>query len=881
MRRSLWRGLRTLLRPRAAAQDLEDELQHFVDQTTQALISQGMSPEEAVRTARLEVGNLTVVQEQVRESGWESGFADWLTDLRHAARRLRHSPGFSGVNILTIALGVGAAAAIWSVVRPILFDPLPYPDAHRILAVWDRGTEGARMEVTFGTYRELTQRSRGFEAMAVTRMWQPTLTGPAEPERLVGQRVSHEYFRVLGIPPAIGRDFQSADDVVAGPAVVILGHSLWRRRFQADPEITGRLVMLDDSPYTVIGIMPEDFENVVVPGAEVWTPLQYDASLPPNGREWGHHLRMIARARPGTDPSGAETELGRIARSPLAEMPRVPWAALENGFLVTRLQDDITRGVRPALLAILGAVLLVLVIAGINVSAMFLARGARRQGELALRVALGAGRLRLVRQILAESVLLALAGGGLGVLLARTGVVALVSLAPAGLPRVEAVRLDGGVFILALAVVVLLGLVVGLIPAFQAARVDPVWGWHSGNRTISNRHHTIRRGLVVAEVALAMILLVGSGLLLRSLQRIFAISPGFESRGVLAMQVHASGHRYDDATALHQFFQQALHAVRQVPGVEAAGFTSQLPLSGDLDRYGVQFESAPTPPGDEGDGVFRYGVTPGYIEALGIPLISGRLLDEGDRPGAPVAVLISQSFARRRFPDRDPVGQRLHVGRTDQPWYTIVGVVGDVRQTALGVEETDAVYLPAQQWYAPDRVQSLVVRARGNAAALTPAVRNAIWSVDKDQAITRVVTMNDLLTQSEAERRFALVLLQSFALVALALAAIGIYGVVSGGVTERVREIGVRSALGASRTGILSLVVRQGMTLAGLGIGLGLAAALGASRGLEALLFGVSRLDPLTYLSVAFLSALVALAATAIPARRASRVDPVIALRAE
>jgi putative ABC transport system permease protein len=486
-----------------------------------------------------------------------------------------------------------------------------------------------------------------------------------------------------------------------------------------------------------------------------------------------------------------------------------------------------------------------------------------------------------VRQVLAESVLLALAGGGLGVLLAHAGVVALVSLAPAGLPRLEAVRLDGGVFILALAVVVLLGLAVGLIPAFHAARVDPVSGWHSGNRTISGRHHTIRRGLVVAEVALAMILLVGAGLLLRSLQRIFAIPPGFEPRDVLAMQVHASGRRYDAATALNQFFQQALDAVRQVPGVEAAGFTSQLPLSGDLDRYGVQFESAPTPPGDEGDGVFRYGVTPGYIEALGIPLIRGRLLDEGDRPGAPVAVLISQSYARRRFPDRDPVGQRLHLGSTDQPWYTIVGVVGDVRQTALGVEEADAVYLPAQQWYAGDRVQSLVVRTRGDAAALTPAVRNAIWSVDKDQAITRVVTMNDLVTGSEAERRFALVLLQSFALVALALAAIGIYGVVSGGVTERVREIGVRSALGASRTGILSLVVRQGMTLAGLGIGLGLAAALGASRGLEALLFGVSRLDPLTYLSVAFLSALVALAATAIPARRASRVDPAIALRAE
>jgi putative ABC transport system permease protein len=393
-------------------------------------------------------------------------------------------------------------------------------------------------------------------------------------------------------------------------------------------------------------------------------------------------------------------------------------------------------------------------------------------------------------------------------------------------------------------------------------------------------HQLTRRALVVAEVALALILLVGAGLLLRSLQHLFAVDPGFDGSHLLTMQVQTSGQKFNDDITIHRFYAQALEAVRQVPGVTAAEFTSQLPLSGDSDIYGVQFESSPNDPAQD-HGAYRYAVTPGYLETIGIPLRRGRLLDAHDVAGAPVSVLINESFAKRKFPGQDPIGQRVHVGRTDLPWYTIVGVVGDVKQTSLAVTQADAVYITPTQWYFADNAMSLVVRTRGEAASLAPAIRSAIWSVDKDQPIIRVATMDQLLAESAAERRFALILFQAFALVALVLAATGIYGVLSGSVTERTREIGVRLALGASRGDILALVVRQGMTLTGLGVVIGLSGALVASQAIVTMLFGISRLDPITYLSVIGLVMGVSVIACWVPARRATKVDPLVALRYE
>jgi putative ABC transport system permease protein len=640
-------------------------------------------------------------------------------------------------------------------------------------------------------------------------------------------------------------------------------------------------VTLDDSLYTVIGVMPRGFEDVLVSSAEVWMPLQYDASLPGDGREWGHHLRMLGRLKPGMGTEQVRRELESIAHTKMPEFSRPAWASMKLGFLVNSLAEEVTRSVRPALLAVLGAVLLLLGIACVNVMNLLLARGAQRQSEFAMRAALGAGRMRVIRQLLAESLLLATLGGGLGMLVAEFGVEALVALSPAGLARASAIGVDGAVFGFAAGITALIGLAVGLIPALRAYGGDLNIALRQGSRGTVGGHQRTRRTLVIAEVALALVLLVSAGLLLRSFERLFSVAPGFDASGVLTMQVQTNGRRFDDDNVNRQFFAQALEAVRQIPGVTAAGFTSQLPLSGDpFGVYGVRFD--PNTRGNQADeSLFRYSVSPGYVEAMGIRLRRGRLLDAHDTPGAPLAVVINESLGRRKFQGRDPIGQRLHVGPEDLPWATIVGVVSDVKQTSLAVGQEDAFYMTMAQGWFTDNVMSLAVRARGDVKTLGPVIKKAIWGVDKDQPITRVATMDGLLAASAAERRFALIVFEAFALVALVLAATGIYGVLSGSVTERMREIGVRSALGASRADIVALVVRQAMALTGFGVVLGLAGAAVASRALITLLFGVSPLDPATYMGVIVLLGGVAAMAAWVPAWRAARVDPTITLRME
>jgi putative ABC transport system permease protein len=874
--RQLSRGLRGLTHRSRADREVADEVEHYLALAAEAHRTRGLSPSEALRAARLELGGVTQVSEQVRGYGWENLVETFLADLRYAARRLRGAPAFTAVTVATLALGIGATTAIFSAVNPVLFQPLPYPDAGRIMAIWDFGTDGSRLDVTFGSYVELQERSRSFEALSVMKPWQPTLVRTAGPQRLDGQRVSWSYFRVLGVPPALGQDFQPSDDRLGGPPVVILSDGSWRRRFGADPAIIGRPITLDGESRVVIGVMPKGFENVLEPTAELWTPLQYDMS---EGRAWGHHLRLAGRVRPGVGTDRAARDLEEIARAPVPEFPRQPWASMDQGLLVTPLQDDLTRGVRPALLAIFGAAALVLVIACVNVTNLLLARGVQRRGEFALRAALGAGHHRLHRQLLAESLLLAALGGAAGMGVAVLSVRVLVALSPPDLPRATAIGVDGAVFVFGLGVTTLLALVVGVAPALQASRDEPHRNLQQGTPRAAGGHRRAQGALVVAEVALALVLLVGSGLLLRSLERLFAVDAGFDSSRLLTMQVQTSGRRFDQDSTTYRFFAEAIEAVRRTPGVAAAAFTSQLPLSGDFDLYGVHFD--PKPPDDPGEigGSFRYAVTSGYLETMRIPLRSGRLLNEGDREGAPLVALISESMAKRRLPGLDPIGRRLRIGAGEP--YTVVGVVGDVKQVSLAVNESDAVYVTAAQWRFADRAMSLVVRTRGDAGALIPAVRRAVWSVDKDQAIVRVGMMDDLLAASAAARRFALVLFEAFALTALALAAAGIYGVLAGSVVERAREIGVRSALGASRGDILALVMRQGMTLTGLGVAIGVAGAAAATQAIAAMLFGVSRLDPTTYLGVIALLGGVAMAACAVPAWRAARVDPASTLRTE
>ncbi len=874
--------------------DLDEEIAFHREQAEKVLIEDGMSPKEARYAAMRQFGNVTRIKEEAHDTvGFQ--FETIAKDVRYTLRQLRKNPGFAITAILILALGVGASTAIFSAVYPILFEPLPYPQPSKLTMIWETRDDGSplavRSAVTVGSRRG----TDSFDGLAVVNPWQPAMTGETEPERFDGQRVTFEYFRTLAVAPALGRDFQAADDLFRGPNVVMLSDKLWRRRFGADASIVGHQVKLDDNLYTVVGVMPASFENVLAPEAEIWAPLQYDPSLPSDGPEWGHHLLMVGRLRPGVSREQARSELNVILHT-VAQIYAKGYdssGGAPKGFLVDSLQSDVTKSVRPALLAVLGAVLLLLVIACVNVTNLLLARAVQRRGEFAMRSALGAGRSRLIRQLLTETLLLAIIGGAFGMIIATFGVRALLALSPPELPRVGAIRVDGTVFAFGLGITTVIGLVFGLIPALHVSRSSLHSGLQQNSLRSAGSHQGTRRTLVVAEVALALMLLVSAGLLLRSMQRLFAVDPGFNATHLLTLQVQETGRRFNpdgprDAhrvqadAARERFFVEALDAARQVPGVTAAARTSQLPLSGDYETYGVEFEAYPN---DRGEPAFRYAVSPEYFKTMGIPLRRGRWLADSDRAGNPVAVLISESFANRQFPGQDPIGKRVragpNIGHSDRPWATIVGVVGDVKQASLALSEPDAFYTTTTQWPWVDSVQSMVVRTNGDAALLASAVRSAIWSVDKNQPIVRVATMEKLLTASEAQRHFALLLFGGFALVALLLAATGLYGVLSGSVTERTREIGIRAALGASRSAILALVVRQGMRLSVVGVVIGLVGAVAASRALITLLFGISQLDAVTYIGVILLLLGVSAVACWVPAWRAAQVDPSITLRAE
>ena len=881
---SLWRhvagGVRSLLSGGAADRAVDEEIQQFLDEAAADLERDGATPEEARRTVRTRMGSALAAREEVRASGWEHIVETTLADLRYGVRRLLRSPGFTAVTVATLAVGIGSATAIVSVATPIFVRTLPFPHAERIHAIWDLTPNRSRAEVAFGSFVELQERSATFDSMAVARVWQPTLSGRFIPERLEGQGVTADYFRVFRIVPRIGRVFTAAEDVPNGGPAVILSDRLWRRHFDADPQIVGKQITLDGNNYDVIGVMPASLEHRLMPRADVWRALQYDRTLPSlQGREWGHHLRMVGRLREGVSRADALAELGQIASDPIPRFARASWAALPQGVLVDPLHDELTRDARPAMLAVVSAAALLLLVACVNVINLLLARNAQRRAEIAMRTALGAGRWRLIRQLFTETLVLAGCGGVGGYLVGRACLRGLALFGPEGMPQAAGIALETPMFSIAFAVTAVVGLLVGFAPVFSNG--DLKGGVPQGAWQAVSAHHLTRRSLVVAEIAFALVLLVGAGLLFRSLQNLFAIAPGFDERNTLTLQVQISGRRYADPAAVHRFFEQALEAVKQVPGVADAALTTQLPLSGDSDVFGLQFESGGTQQQSVDGAAFRYAVTPGYFDAMGIPLRRGRVLSSQDREGAPLAVVISESFAAARFPNGDPLGQRVHIGPTDRPWFTIVGVVGDVKQVSLESNLFAAVYVTAEQWHFPDRARWFVVKANGDAAALTPAIRSAIWSIDKDQPILRVALLSQRVAATAGTRRFALVLFQAFGLAALLLTAIGIYGVVASGVNDRIREIGVRTALGASRGSILAMVLGQGLWLSIAGIGIGVVTAALASRGLTTLLFGISPLDPASYVAVVLLLIGVAMLASWLPAWRASHVDPAVTLRSE
>jgi len=802
-----------------------------------------------------------------------------INDLRFALRLLARNPGFTSLALLTLALGIGATTAIFSAVYPIIMQPLPYPHADRVHMIYEREKkDGQTSYLGYSTFADLARDSKSFASMAAMGQGNVTLTGGDQPVQLETQRVSPAYFDVLGVHAAIGRTFRAEDDVQNTPRVVILSDGLWRSRFGADTSVVGKTITLSDVPFIVIGVMPRGFENVLAPGAQGWTPLRYLVTDP-----WGcrdcRHLRVVGRLKDGVTDAAAAREMdvifGRIVHD-------YPDKYSSIGLVMPTVQADVSHAARPVLFALLGAVALVLLIACANVTNLLLARAALRQGELSVRAALGAARGRVIRQLVTESLLLAALGGGAGVLVAIGGVRALVALSPAGLPRTAAIHVNTPVLLFALALVAVVGIGFGLVPALHATRADLHNGVKQGMRRVGGASRITRASLVVSEVALAIVLLVGSGLLLRSMARVFAINPGFEPAHVLTMQVNAGGARLANDTAVRAYYDRVLAAVRSVPGVEAAALTNQLPMSGDYDGQGVHIEAHPAANPADDPSPFRYSVSPGYFETMRIPLIRGRLINEHDRADSPLIALVNESFAKKYWPGADPIGQRVSMmDPVKGPWLEVVGVVADVQQLSLSSDKHDGIYAPETQWQYADRGMSLVVRTKGNPAALADATRGAVWSVEKDQPIERVATAAQLVSQSEAQRRFALVLFEVFAAAAFVLAVAGIYGVLAGTVTERLREIGVRAALGASRGDILAMIVRQGLGLTAVGAGIGIVAALGLSRLLTSLLFGVSALDPATYIAVTAVLGVVALGACLVPALRAARVDPIATLRAE
>ena len=800
------------------------------------------------------------------------------SDLRFAVRQLARSPGFSLLAILTLALGIGATTAIYSVVSPVLFRPLPYPGAERIMMLGEKDEAGKESNIGYTTFLDVERMSSSFESAAATSSWQPTLQGSGDPERLSGQRVTRGFFSVLGVSPALGRDFSAEENIRGKHFVVMLSHGLWQRRFGADPSVLGRPVTFNGIAYTVVGVLPESFESLLSPGASIWAPLAYEPSLPWACRTC-RHLRAIGRLKEGVTPASAGRELDLIFGQITAEHPG-DYSA--KGMRVVPLQDRITRDVRPALLAVLGAVGLVLLIACANVSALLLGRAIQREGEFAIRGALGAGKVRVVRQLLTESVLLALLGGAAGTALAYWGVQGLTALAPSSLPRLSAIGIDGGVLLFALGLSVVTGLAFGMVPAFATTRPDLFAALRPGGRTTGLRSRRLARATLVAgEIALALMLLFGAGLLMQSLRRLLSVNPGFDPTGLLTMEAQTTGPRYQEDPAIRGFFDRVSESVRQIPGVELAGWTSMLPLGGNFDRYGVQIEGVVLANPADAPDADRYAVTPGYLEAMRIPLQRGRSITGADGAEAPKVVLINQTFAATAWPNSDPIGARIKVGGPDRPWWTVVGIVGDVRQTSLDEKLAPQIYLPEAQWFSADGAMVLTARTHGDPAQLAGAIRAAIRAVDPTLPILNVATMEEVVSSTAQQRRFAFILFQVFAVVALLLAAAGIYGVLAGSVTERTRELGIRSALGASRRGILALVVRQGLVLTATGLVAGALGSLLLSRFLQRLLFGVGSTDPVTFAGVVVVLVAVALTACWAPAWRATRVSPLEAIRGE
>ena len=878
------------LDPTREAEIVEELAQHLEDHYQELRIDSA-TEETAYRAALAELSQSEALQRELRRvercvssepivlgARRKNMMENLWQDLRYSLRLLLRKPGFTAMIVLTLALGIGANTAIFSVVNGVLLRPLPYLDPHRIMTLWQTNAKRGvmREQVSPANFMDWRDRQKSFAQITAAAPYGFDLTGQGEPESLGAWQVTEGFFEILGVNALHGRTFRPEDFQAGNEHVVVLGYGLWQQRFAGKLEIIGQKMMLDKKPYTVIGVMPQNFRFLAE--RQMWAPKIFT----PDERQYhraGGWINVIARLKPEVSVAQAEQEMTAIAAQLAQEFPR---ANQDVGAAVVPLPEQTVGQVRTALWILLGAVGFVLLIACANIANLLIARGAERQREFAVRAALGALRGRLLGQLMTESILLAFLGSVGGLILAVWGIDLILALSPANLPRVDEIKIDLSVLGFVLGLALLTALIFGLVPAWQFSRPDLQETLKkSSGRMGGVMSHRLRQVLIVVEVALALVLLTGAGLLVRSFVSVLQIKPGFVTDHVVTLQVFY-GNRETKPSQAASFFTNTLERITALPGVKGAGAVSMLPLDDDTieSRGRVVIAGRPAPQTGQDPMAWAAIATPEYFQTMGIPLLRGRLFTRFDSADAAPVALINETMARRYWPNEDPIGQKITVSSFAKPKEReIIGVVGDVRHT--GLDDT-----PQPQFYEPHAQTSIgmmtyVVRTEADPLTVLPAIKQQIWAVERDMPLADVATMDERVRKTLGERRFHLLLLSLFAAMALVLAACGIYGVMAYLVTQRTHELGVRMALGAQSADVLKLVIGQGMKLALMGLGVGLVVAFALTRLLTSFLFGVSATDPVTFAAVAILLAVVALLACYIPARRATKVDPMIALRCE
>ncbi|MFP5265233.1 MAG: ABC transporter permease [Blastocatellia bacterium] len=807
-----------------------------------------------------------------------------MQDIRYALRMLLKNPGFTAATLLALILGIGANSAIFSVVNAVLLRPLPYANADQVVSVWATNPQKGASEYTISPddFRDYKEQSQVFQDMAAFLNTSGNLTGIDEPEQIPAAATSTNLFSLLGVNAMLGRTLIPADEK-PGTHVVVMNYGLWKRHFGSDPNLINKSVTLNGEGYTVVGIMPADFEfpprgsSFAVRQPELWAPLPVDVI-----RTRASFLNVVGRLNPGVPIETAKSEMSAIAGRIEQQHPdtNTGW-----GVSVLPLHEQVVGRVKIALLVLMAAVGFVLLIACANIANLLLARSVGRQKEIAIRTALGASRGRIIRQLLTESVLLSLVGGGLGLLLAHWGIKALAAVASENVPRLSEASIDVRVFTYTLGVSIVAGVLFGLAPALHSSRVNLSSSLKEGSRGVAGgfRRHRLRSLLVVSEVALTLVLLVGAGLLIRSFIRLLDVNPGFNAENILTMQLSLPPTKYGDPMQQAAFFQRLLPQIENLPGVRSAGLTQALPMDKDTWEFSFTIDGRPLPLPSERPTAIYYAVSPSYFSAMGVPLLQGRDFGERDVAGAPGVIVVNEALARRFFPGEEVIGKHLTInfppGFGEPTPQEIIAVVGNVKHARLDAEAMPQIYQPYPQH--PFSMMSLVVRVNSDPTSLVPAIRSEIRSIDNNQPISNIRTMEQVLLTTVSQRRFSMTLLAVFAALALLLASVGIYGVMAYSVTQRTHEIGLRMALGAQQSDVFKLVVGQAVIITLIGVGIGLIGAFFLTRLMSSLLFAVSTADPVIFIAISLLLCTVAFLASYFPARKAMRVDPMIALRYE